>query len=153
MVGAAAQEREEVPHPVGHAEAQHVAIELGHVLHVGDVEGDVAELVRHDALARELLVREASRLNTCMIVPFGSAKVTMSATEGSGSFLRSVLTPCAATCFSNASRSASGGAGKPSATQLRLAAAPQHDRMMIDRDGEIRRVLFLGDERQPKMSV
>src|SRR6185295_14406119 len=30
MVGAAAQEREEVRHPVGLAEAKHVAIELGH---------------------------------------------------------------------------------------------------------------------------
>ena len=50
MVGPAAQEREEVRHPIGLAEAQHVAIELGDVLDVGDVESDVAELVRHDAL-------------------------------------------------------------------------------------------------------
>ena len=61
VVGTAAQEREEIRHPVGLAEAQHVAIELGHVLDVGDVEGDVAELVRDDALAREALAGEAPR--------------------------------------------------------------------------------------------
>ena len=50
MVGTAAQEREEVSHPVGFAKAEHVAIELGHLLDVGDEERDVAELVRHDPL-------------------------------------------------------------------------------------------------------
>ena len=62
MIDAAAQEREEIAHPVGNAETQHVAIELRDVLHVGDVEGDVAELVRNDALARKFLVREVRPL-------------------------------------------------------------------------------------------
>jgi hypothetical protein len=58
VVGPAAQEREEIAHPVGFAKAEHVAIELGDVLDVGDVEGDVAELERHDALLLEFLMRE-----------------------------------------------------------------------------------------------
>jgi hypothetical protein len=33
---------------------------------------------------------------------------------------------------------------------IRLAAAPQHHGMMIDCRRQIRRVLFLGDERQPQ---
>jgi len=89
VIGPAAQEREEVPHPVGFAKAEHVDIELGDVLDVGDVKGDVAELVRHDALGLEFLVREVGALNTSITVPFGSAKVSISATVGSGSFLRS----------------------------------------------------------------
>ncbi len=62
MVGPAAQEREEVAHPVGFAKAEHVAIELGDVLDVGDVEGDVAELERHDAFGLEFLMREGVAL-------------------------------------------------------------------------------------------
>ena len=62
VVGAAAQEREKVAHPVGDAEAEHVAIEIGDLLHLGDMEGDVAELERHDALSREFLMREGVAL-------------------------------------------------------------------------------------------
>ena len=62
MIGAAAQEREEVAHPVRHAEAEHVAIEVGDLLDVFDEERDVAELVRHDALLRKFLVRELAAL-------------------------------------------------------------------------------------------
>ena len=58
MVGPAAQEGEEVAHPVGDAEAEHVAVEGGDLLHVDDVEGDVSELQRHDALLVEWLRRE-----------------------------------------------------------------------------------------------
>src|ERR1700685_3926460 len=53
VVGPAAQEREEVAHPVGFAKAEHVAIELGDVFEFGDMERNVAELVRHDALGLE----------------------------------------------------------------------------------------------------
>ena len=42
VVGAAAQEREEVAHPVGDAEAEHVAIEVGAFLALFDEERDVA---------------------------------------------------------------------------------------------------------------
>ena len=49
VVRPAAQEREEVLDPVGHAEAEHLRIELGDLLGVVDDEGDVAELERADA--------------------------------------------------------------------------------------------------------
>ena len=62
VVGAAAQEREEIAHPVRHSEAEHVAIEVGDFLDVFDEEGDVAELVRHDALLWEFLVHELAAL-------------------------------------------------------------------------------------------
>ena len=58
------------------------------------------------------------RLNTSITVPFGSSKLTISATEGSGFVLRSVLMPWAAVCFSNAPRSSSGPSWKPSRTHL-----------------------------------
>src|SRR5262249_49136331 len=58
VVAAAAQERKEISHPVGLAKAEHVAIELGHMLDVGDEKGDVAELVRNDSFGRKALARE-----------------------------------------------------------------------------------------------
>ena len=48
MIGAAAQEREGVGVPVRHPEAQHLGVELHHLLHVGDAVRDVAELERRD---------------------------------------------------------------------------------------------------------
>src|SRR5438876_8542787 len=53
MVGAAAQEREIIAHPVGHAKTEHVAVKARDGLHVGDMESNVAELVRHDAVGAE----------------------------------------------------------------------------------------------------
>ena len=58
MVGTAAQKREEISHPIGFTKAEHVAIEFGDVLDVGNVKRDVAELEGHDAFALESLMRE-----------------------------------------------------------------------------------------------
>ena len=49
MVRAAAQKREEVLHPVGNPEAEHLRIEFGDLPGVVDDEGDVAELERSNA--------------------------------------------------------------------------------------------------------
>ena len=62
VVGATAQEREEVRHPVGFAKTEHVAIELGDLFDVGDVERDMAELERHNAFALKFSVREGVTL-------------------------------------------------------------------------------------------
>ena len=70
----------------------------------------------------------------------------MSAIGRLGILLAPVLMPCAAVCFSNASRSSSGPSWKPSRTHLRLAAFAQHHRMMIEGRGEIGGVLLLGDQ-------
>src|SRR4029077_19786193 len=56
MIGAAAQEREEVAHPIGFAKAEHVAVELGDLLDVGDMKRDVTELVWDDSFRLEFLV-------------------------------------------------------------------------------------------------
>ena len=61
MVGTAAQKREEICHPIGFTKAEHVAIEFGDVLDVGDVERDVAELERHDAFASGIADARTSR--------------------------------------------------------------------------------------------
>src|SRR5437879_13634682 len=71
MVGAAAQEGEEVTQPVRFAKAENVAIEFGGLLDVGDMEGDVAELVRHDAIGLKLLVREGRALEYLDCRAFG----------------------------------------------------------------------------------
>ena len=55
VVGTAAQEREEIAHPVGDAEAEHVDVELHHLLRVEHVEGHVPELGGNDALLLEFL--------------------------------------------------------------------------------------------------
>jgi hypothetical protein len=49
VIGAAAQEGESVPAPVGNPEAEHVGVEGHDSLHVADTIGNVAELERHDA--------------------------------------------------------------------------------------------------------
>ena len=71
----------------------------------------------------------------------------MSEIDGSGSFLRCVLTPWPCTCFSKASRSSSGAELEADAHALRLRALAQHDRVMVDRIGEEGRVLVLADQR------
>src|SRR6478736_8171899 len=62
VIATAAQEREEVSHPVGLAKPEYVDIELGRILDVADEERDMAELVRHDTLGREALARECITL-------------------------------------------------------------------------------------------
>ena len=56
VVGIAAQEHEEIAAPVGDAEAEHVGVEFGDLLHVAHAIGDVAELddVEHRGLFVEL---------------------------------------------------------------------------------------------------
>ena len=61
MVRIAAHEHEPVVDPVGDPEAHHLGVEVGGRLHVGNREGDVAELERPDAV--HLMVRAE-------IVPF-----------------------------------------------------------------------------------
>src|SRR6478735_891322 len=53
MIDPAAQEREEVAHPIRYAEAQHVDIELRDGLNVSAVKRDVAKLVRDNAVSLE----------------------------------------------------------------------------------------------------
>src|SRR6516165_6086101 len=108
MIGTTAQEREEVGHPIGFAEAEHVAIEFGDVLDVGDVKGDVAKFVRHDALGLEFLVGERVAFEHLYHRALGIGKTSTSLIDGSGSLRRSVEMPWPATCFSKASRSADG---------------------------------------------
>ena len=62
MIRTAAQEREEVAHPVGFAEAEHVDIELRDLLDVDAVERDVAELERHNALLLKFLMGKSATL-------------------------------------------------------------------------------------------
>ena len=64
------------------------------------------------------------RLNTSITVPLGSSNVTMSAIEGSGSFLRDVLMPLASVCLTKASRSSSGPSWKPSRVQAPRSPPP-----------------------------
>ena len=97
MVGPAAQEREEVRHPIGFAKAEHVAVELGDLLDVDAVESDVAELERHDALPLEFLVREAVALEHLHHRALGIVNTSMSEIDGSGSLLRSVWMPWSGT--------------------------------------------------------
>src|SRR5262245_37310931 len=58
VIGAAAQKREGVIAPVRHAKAEHVGVELHHLLHVLDAIGHVSELERHDAELAQVLLGE-----------------------------------------------------------------------------------------------
>ena len=58
VIDAAAQEGEVIAHPVGHAEAQDVAIEGGDLLHVMDAIGHMAEFQGVDALFGAVIGRE-----------------------------------------------------------------------------------------------
>ena len=49
VIGPAAQEGERIAVPIRHPKAEHVGVELHHLLHVVDAIGHVAELERHDA--------------------------------------------------------------------------------------------------------
>src|SRR5262249_22537653 len=58
MIGPAAQKREGLVAPVRHPKAEHVGIELHHLLHVVDAIGHVPELERHDADLAGVLLGE-----------------------------------------------------------------------------------------------
>ena len=151
MIGAAAQEREDSrPSSPTPGSPAHRSRSLVTCLTSVSEERDVAELVRHDPLARKRWLCGSGRLNTSMTVPFGSSNVTISAIVGSGSFLRTVLMPWPAVCFSKASRSSSGPSWNPSRMHCAMRALAQNDRMMIDRVSEIDGVLLLADQRQAR---
>src|SRR5262249_20524723 len=58
MIGPAAQKRERVIAPVRYPKAEHVGVELHHLLHVADAVSHVAELERHDADLAQVLLGE-----------------------------------------------------------------------------------------------
>src|SRR5215471_13868602 len=90
----------------------------------------------------------ASRLNTSITVPLGSAKTSMSLTDGSGSLRRSVEMPCPATLLFESIEIGRRRNLKADARALRLRAFAQHDRVVIDRRGEIDGVFLLRRKRQ-----
>src|SRR5262245_58978945 len=58
VIGPAAQKREGLIAPVRHPKAEHVGVELHHLLHVLDAVGHVSELERHDAHLAQVLLGE-----------------------------------------------------------------------------------------------
>ena len=154
VVGTAAQEREEIAHPVGFAEAEHVAIELGHLLHVGDEEGDVAELVRHDPLGRVALARERFALEHLD----GGALRVLEGEQVGDRRLRVLLAlglqPVALDLALERGEVVLGRDLEAQPHAFRLRSLAQHHRVMIDRRGQIDRILVLaGDGEAENLGV
>ncbi len=139
-------------HPVGFAKAEHVAIELGDVLDVGDMEGDVAELVRHDAFGLEFLVREGVALEHLHDGALGIGEHQHVGDRRLGVLAALGLDAVACDLLFEVVEIAIGRDLKADAHALRLRALAQHHRMVIDGRGEKDRVLFLGGERQSQES-
>ena len=150
VIGPAAQEREEVGHPVGHTEAQHVAIELRHLLHVDDVEGDVAELERDDALLAEPLARggalreylELRALRVLELDQIGNRRLAVAAAIGFQPVQLELTVELAEI-----------GERRDLERQMRAArrlAVTDHDRVVVERGGEERGLCGPVDQGKPK---
>src|SRR5262249_9448855 len=148
MVGTAAQEREEIPHPVGLAKAEHVAIELGHVLDVGDEKGDVPQLVRNDALAGKALTEERVALE---YLHHGSLRVLERnhvRDRGLGILAALRLDAVALDLFLECAEIVVGGDLESDPHAFRLRSLAQNHRVMVDSRGEIDGVLALFGRRE-----
>src|SRR5262249_46420123 len=143
MIGAAAQEREEIAHPIGFAKAEHVAIEFGDVLDVGDMERDMAELVRHDAVRLEFLMRKVAALEHFHDRALGILEHQHVGDRRFGILAALGGDPVATQLLFESIEIGGRRNLKADARALRLRALAQHDRMMIDRRGEIDRILLL----------
>ena len=154
VVAAAAQEREEIPHPIGLAKAEHVAIELGHPLDVGNEERDVTQLVRDDALGREPLAGERVPLEHLHHRPLRILEGDHVRNRGFGVLAPLGFDAMALNLFLERAEVFLGPDLEAEAHASRLRSLVQHHRMMVDGRRKIDGVFaFVGERETDHLGV
>src|SRR5215216_8150470 len=146
VIGSAAQEGKEVAHPVGNAKSENVAIKVGDLLHLGDVEGDMAELVRHHPLGLESLTGELAALEH---LHDGALRVREGdgfANGGLWVLLAFGLDALGADLLLEGVEIVVGRDLETDTHAFRFRALAQHHRVVIDRAGKVSRILVAIDQ-------
>ena len=144
VVGAAAQEREEIRHPVGFTKAQNIAVELGDPFHVGDVKRNMTELVRNDPFALEPLSGELAALEHLYDRALRVLEGDHLGDGRLGFLLALGLDAVTADLALELAEIIIRPDLETDADAFGFRSFPQHHRMMVDRVGEIGGVLLLG---------
>src|SRR4029450_4285949 len=143
IVATAAQKREEIAHPIGFANAEHLAIELRDVLDVGDEKRDVAELVRDNAFSRKALAGEGVAFE---YFHHGALRILEGdhvRDRGLGVSQALGLDAVALDLFLERAEVVLRRDLKSETRALRLRSLAQHHRMMVERRCKIRGILAL----------
>ena len=116
-------------------------------MHVGDVESNVAELVRHDSLGLKFLVREGGALEDFQDRAFGVLEGHQLRDRGLRILFALRLDAVGLHLLFESGEIVALADLKGDAHAVRLRAFAQDHGVMIDRVGEKGGVLFLADER------
>jgi hypothetical protein len=151
MIDAAAQKREVVSHPIGNTESQHVAVETSRALYVGHVKCHMAELVRNDAVRPKCLLLRFWRFKHLHDRPLRVFKDDHVADRGLGVLSARCANAVRRSLLLERAEIIVGSDLETDRRAFRYRGAAQDDRVVVNRVGQVDRLLVLAGQRGPRL--